>query len=172
MKFHVLKIFLFTFILSLGMSGCGTVRIVDVPNQPITRQLATHDIRKAIEYALLQRQWMIVKREKNYYIAKLSKGKWSIDIRITYSKNSYSIQYLSSKNLKYDAKSYTIHPGYNKYIAKLKKQIEMNLRVITPTKQPVKKKLEIATPKEENITQDVEEEQQPVEVVPGEVEVW
>jgi PBP1b-binding outer membrane lipoprotein LpoB len=173
MKLNMFKIILLVLFSLLGLSGCGSAKIVNIPNQNIERNLPLHDVGKAIEYALMQNRWVLVEKKSDEYIARLSRGRWSVDILIVYSKDAYSIKYLSSKNLKYNAEKQTIHPGYNKYIARLKRQIDLNLNTAVATQMI---KIDIDEQKVTPVTQERELETKntdtEVEPVSKEVEIW
>jgi len=53
------------------------------------------------------------------------------DVRIPYSTETYSILYVSSENLRYDAAERTIHRNYNNWVLNLQRQINAELAATT-----------------------------------------
>jgi len=141
MKLNFVKVIFLSLFLLISMSGCGTVKILHIPKQKVQRDMPAYDINHAIKIALRKARWKIVENEKNNIIASLGGRRWSIKIDIKNTKETYKINYLESKNLKYNQNSQKIHPAYNKYVMKLKKQIDIEIRRVKITKkiEPVKK---------------------------------
>ena len=137
MKLNFLKVLLLSLILLVSMSGCGTVKMLHIPEQKVQRDVSAHDINHAIEIALQKTRWKIIQNEKSKITASLGGRKWSINIAVVNTKNTYTIEYLSSKNLKYNQHSQKIHPAYNKYIIKLKRQIDLEIKHVKITKKLV-----------------------------------
>ena len=52
-----------------------------------------------------------------------------VSVDIAYTDSSYSITYVSSKNMKYKEKKNTIHPKYNQWIRNLDAAIMRQARV-------------------------------------------
>jgi len=53
------------------------------------------------------------------------------DVSIPYSTETYSILYVSSENLRYDAAERTIHRNYNNWVLNLQRQINAELAATT-----------------------------------------
>jgi len=148
MKLNILKALLLPLFLLISMSGCGTVKMLNIPEQKVQRDVPSHDINRAIEIALKKTKWKVTQNENSKITASLRGRKWSISIAITNTKETYDIKYLSSRNLKYNRAEQEIHPAYNAYIKKLKRQIDNEIKHVKITKKivPIKiaenKKLE------------------------------
>ena len=174
MKLNFLKVLLLSLFLLISMSGCGTVKILNISEQKVQRDMPAYDINHAIEIALRKARWKIIENEKNNIIASLGGRRWSIKIDIKNTKEAYSIKYLESKNLKYDQNSQKIHPAYNKYIMKLKKQIDIEIRHVKITKkiEPVKKTESKYTEVQVDAHRQISCESVSKKDVSKEVEIW
>lgn len=124
-KFKNLLIVIFSLVI---FSGCGTVAIYNAQNNliPAEKQLSEDKIFEAIKIGALSRSWMVKKIDNGLVEAKINvRNKHFAVVHITYDSNSYSINYVSSENLKSDGES--IHGKYNSWIINLKNAIDYQL---------------------------------------------
>ena len=148
--------------------------MLNIPEQKVQRDMPAHDINRAIEIALEKTKWKITQNKNSKITASLRGRKWSISIAITNTKETYSINYLSSKNLKYDGEEKEIHPAYNKYIIKLKRQIDIEIKHVKITKKivPVKKAESKYTSIQNDTQRQISSESVSKKDVSKEVEIW
>jgi len=96
------------------------------------KALQMEQIKKAIQAVATKREWITKSDGEGKLIATLDvRGKHSVVIAITYSTTQYSMTYKDSTNLNYKAKEGSateIHPGYNKWLDTLKKEISLELQ--------------------------------------------
>ena len=124
---RIIKISFFTLILVLATTGCGGTKIQNVPAQSIIVKLSKADVFKSIYRAGMIKGWDMYKMSDGLVEATYSKKNYSVVINIKYSANSYGIYYKSSRGLKYNEDTQTIHKNYNVWIDRLKRQINMEL---------------------------------------------
>jgi hypothetical protein len=74
-----------------------------------------------------ERGWNPSKSGDNEISATLYTRGHSVVVRIPYSENGYEIIYADSKNMRYSARSNTIHPKYHQWTANLNKSIRNNI---------------------------------------------
>jgi uncharacterized protein YceK len=150
------NIFLFSLslVISMAFVGCGTVKKLTIPKQNVQRVMGEQDVARAISKALTKKKWSYKADPKSKtIIASIHKSGWDFKVSIVYSKNSYKINYDSSHNLKYNAKSNTIHPVYNVYVSQLNRQVKYELKRLKVIKKVeeekpsvVKEDREVPTP--------------------------
>ncbi|SQI32184.1 Uncharacterised protein [Serratia plymuthica] len=80
---------------------------------------------RPILYAWLNRGWIINPVSEGVIDGKILLRGHSADIRITYSTNRYQIRHVGSNNM--DAKEGKIHSNYNRWVANLNKDIQLEL---------------------------------------------
>jgi hypothetical protein len=120
-----LKIFLAGLFSVALLTGCASTAPVMNVNQSV---IGTHNdaqIRQAILYAGLNRGWIMNQVSDGVIDGKILLRGHQANIRVTYNANSYQINYVSSSNM--DAKDGKIHSNYNRWVANLNKDIQMEL---------------------------------------------
>jgi len=85
----------------------------------LTQSQAQESIVKALQY----KRWRIVESSEDRIIAEIHVRTHYAKIEIDYTANGYSIRYLDSDNLDYNASSNVIHRNYNKWIQLLETEI-------------------------------------------------
>lgn len=108
--------------------------IDQLDNLPITsasgKSIKSQDVEQAIITAAGINQWTIDKREPGELTATLNvRNKHSISVKIPYTAETYSLQYLNSSNMKYENKDgvASIHPFYNRWVKNLRDSIDREL---------------------------------------------
>lgn len=111
-----------------------TVPIIDYDNIAITtksgKALSLDDIKKALIIAAVEtkRNWQTTDVSPGHSKATLVvRGKHTVVIDIMYSESKIAIKYSDSTNMKYNAESREIHPGYNTWVGEYVKAIERTL---------------------------------------------
>jgi len=115
-------------IVGVLLSGCGAGKVYNVSKPALEKKYTKKQMKNAIVAALQRFKWKIVQESSSKIIAKYSRGKIMAKIALTYTENSYEINYVDSKNLKYNGVK--IHKNYNGWIYNLEQEIDNNLRKI------------------------------------------
>ena len=123
----LLKLSALLLVSSLLFTGCKTSQIYNVPPTKINHQQSSEVVYQAIKEAGQSLGWKITKVKPGVAQGKLYLRAHVAVVRINYNSSSYSIRYVSSENLKYDAKDQTIHSNYNGWIQNLAKAIDVRL---------------------------------------------
>jgi hypothetical protein len=113
--------------LSTGTAVAATAPIMNIAKTQITAIAPGRDMHSAIKGALEGRGWTIRSEQPGLINAHLLVRVHTADIAISYDANSYSITYVGSENLDYDAKKSRIHRNYNRWIANLDMDIKKRL---------------------------------------------
>ena len=112
---------------TLIITGCGTSRIYNVPQHKVSHKTSSETVYKAIRSAGQSLGWNIQKVKPGVAQGKLNLRSHVAVVQIKYTNSSYSIRYVRSQNLKYNAKKQTIHGNYNGWIQNLEKAIDVRL---------------------------------------------
>lgn len=123
----MIKHSLLALVLALGITGCATVKVMNVSKQSIVEKTSTDKIYMAINRASSGLGWIVSKVDNNTAIATLNLRSHQAIVTITYTDKDYSINYKSSIDLKYDAVKNTIHKNYNGWIQNLNNAIQIQL---------------------------------------------
>ena len=122
----LLKIVAIFLLASFAFTACGSAPIyntktkIDSPKSSATTYRAIRSAGKSLG-------WKINRIRPGVAQGKLYLRKHIAVIRINYSKYSYSIKYVKSTNLKYNAAKQTIHTNYNGWIQNLDNAINARL---------------------------------------------
>ena len=123
----------------LGLAGCasGTGEpMIQVQDVQITTPTDISNLTYAIDIALRTRRWDILSREPGRIVAKYppaaSERTETATIAVVYDSNSYSIEYVDSENLLYDANAGTIHKAYNRWVNNLDHDLAIAFRMDDP----------------------------------------
>lgn len=115
------------------ISGCGKAPTVQNINNSdyFTKAQAKSSVAKAIKRGAASKGWR-TKTIKNGLIEAniLVKGKYFVAVNIPYTSKGYKIEYKSTRNLKYDPATKTIHGSYNKWTRILSERINYELENI------------------------------------------
>jgi len=122
----ILKLTLVIFITSLVMTGCKQSPIYNVHKHKISPHSKSR-VYAAIKKAGQALGWQIYSLKSGVARGKLHLRKHVAVVNIYYNSRSYSIRYIKSKNLKYDAQKKTIHKNYNSWVQNLEKGIDARL---------------------------------------------
>lgn len=107
------------------LTGCaGTAPIHNV-NQSLSQRYTDNQMKVAIIEAGIGRKWVMTPVAPGILNGRLSQRGFTANIRVTYTDQSYSIQYVSSENLK--AENGEIHGNYNRWINNLDQDIQLRL---------------------------------------------
>jgi hypothetical protein len=111
---------------------------------PIATKLLLKDIVVAAKLGLLDRHWDFRNESDSAVVASFGKKKYIVKIRLIVSNSKVTMQYIESRNLNYGTESgdygefakeypegtYFIHPSYNRWLAALFSDIEVEIKRI------------------------------------------
>lgn len=123
----LLKLSALLLITSLMITGCGTGPIYNVQHSKIDNQKSSTVVYQAIKEAGQSLGWKITKIKPGVAEGKLYLRTHLAIVRINYTSAAYSINYVRSENLDYDAEKKKIHTNYNGWIQNLEKAIDVRL---------------------------------------------
>ncbi|CAI0957115.1 hypothetical protein V2T44_10015 [Serratia ficaria] len=112
-------------IAAAALSGCAGTAPVQNVSQSVVGAHTSQQVRQAILYAGLNRGWIMNQTAEGVIDGKILLRGHTAEIRITYNQNSYQINYVGSSNM--DAKNGKIHSNYNRWVANLNKDIQLEL---------------------------------------------
>lgn len=114
----------------LFLGGCAMRQhpIMQVNNAPIHANGGEDAVAAKIKTALSNRGWQVIAEEPGKITAQFVKvnpsvGQHSVTILIPYDADSYSIDFVTSENMMYDADKHVIHRNYNRWVANLEKDL-------------------------------------------------
>ena len=117
-------------------AGCRRTSNVATPSGGAGAAMAqdsftAQDMRAAILKGCADKNWRAVEVDAHTIEAtNLVRGKHTVVVSIPYTAQAYAINYKSSSNMGYKAKSdgtFSIHPNYNKWVNNLEQAIRMNI---------------------------------------------
>lgn len=119
-------------LLAPGISAAGhainNLENINVPVKGDGTQFAPNEVQAIIIEATSARGWSPVLEAPGVISATINvRGKHFARVEIPFSATNYSILYVSSDNLDYNAKRQTIHRNYNNWVVKLSGTINKNL---------------------------------------------
>lgn len=114
----------------LSLTGCRSAQIQNIPEQTIVSNkahLTNNDVFRAIVRAGSSLGWFVSKKDENTAIATLNVREHQAIVTISYNTKTFSINYLSSMNLKYNSATNEIHSNYNGWISNLHRKIQTEI---------------------------------------------
>ena len=115
----------------LVVAGCRTQLVHNVEEAPIissATDVSKTDIAKAIKRAGITLGWQMKDKAEGEIIGTLLLRKHMAKVSIKYTADYYSINYLDSKELRYDGTK--IHSNYNGWIKNLDRDIQIQLSTL------------------------------------------
>ncbi|MFC0141438.1 hypothetical protein ACFFJN_15810 [Erwinia mallotivora] len=113
----------------LTLTGCARTEPVRNINQTVSSQYSSEQIKNAILQAGMSRQWMMRVVGPGVITGQLAQRGHQANIRVTYGKGHYSIDYVGSDNLRADKGQ--IHRSYNRWVNNLDHDIRFYLSAQT-----------------------------------------
>ncbi len=105
-----------------------TAAMVNVENEQLPIATSAKQVEAAVLQSLSNRGWTVLKRSAGRIEAQYARSDFSANIAVAYTGSTFSITYLDSTGLSYDAAKNKIHTNYNKWISNLKNDI---IRMVT-----------------------------------------
>ena len=94
-------------------------------------QMSEEQVKQAfLDAAKRIRGWTFSVNRPGMLEGDLTVRKHQVSVNILYSAKDYSIIYVASENMMYDADKKTIHPSYGRWIRNLEKYFQENLNAI------------------------------------------
>ena len=121
-------------ILSIVFVGCGASSVYNVMKSEIKQKVSKDKVFAAIKKAGYSKGWVVEKAKAGVAKAVLHYENSKAVVEIPHTSNSFSINHVSSVNLDHNKKEGTIHPKYNKWVQKLEKAINHELKSIANKK--------------------------------------
>ncbi len=116
-------------VILMGLAGCRTMPVENVSNSPIHAPKASlEEIKKTILIAGAGLGWKMREVRPGHIVGTLLLRKHMAKVDIPYNRNSYSINYKDSSELKYDGT--TIHKNYNSWVHNLDRAIQNGLATL------------------------------------------
>ena len=107
------------------LTGCARTAPVHNVDQSLTQRYSDSEMKTAIIEAGLGRKWIMTPVAPGVINGRYAQREFVANIRVTYTAQSYSIQYVSSQNLK--ASNGKIHANYNRWVNNLDQDIQLRL---------------------------------------------
>jgi hypothetical protein len=118
-------------LLALVLSGCRSNPVYNVTGMPVTtttRGYKLGDVRGAILQAGAAQGWQMKAVRPGLIVGTLYVRDHMAQVEIPYDRNTYSILYRDSNNLKYDGVN--IHSNYNGWVQRLNAAINARLSLL------------------------------------------
>lgn len=112
-------------IAAILLTGCARTAPVHNVNQSLTQHYSDSQMKTAIIEAGLGRKWVMTSVAPGVITGRYAQRNFVANIRVTYTPQSYAIQYVSSENLK--AQDGKIHANYNRWVNNLDQDIQLRL---------------------------------------------
>jgi hypothetical protein len=119
--------------LALAMGGCQMTKpLVNPP--PVLAAETPAQTRAAILEALIESDYQVISEKPGEIVARLAEREWNMVVAVDYA-NEITIRYVSSDQLSYGSKDGVpvIHPGYNKRVKDLSKEIATEVAISRAT---------------------------------------
>lgn len=113
--------------LALILAGCAKTAAINTPTTTITTNTSADKVKEAILLAGKERNWIMTQVKSGVIEASYVPRGHSVRIRINYTAKSYTINYVSSDNMK--AGDGKIHKNYNRWVNNLDVDIQSNILV-------------------------------------------
>ncbi|MCH1925993.1 hypothetical protein L9G74_13190 [Shewanella sp. C32] len=124
-KRMIAGVLLLTSGLAMAATPIEDLNNVAVPTKIDGTVLTFEEVRNAIVRGCKDRGWKPELVSEGVIKASiLVRNRHQAEVRIPFDSKSYSIQYVKSDNLDYDAEDHTIHRNYNKWVVYLSQSIQ------------------------------------------------
>lgn len=109
---------------SLLLVACSSMKVKNIEGVEVPPTVSVKQMAKAIKDAAENRNWKVVKHSKGVYTLKVDSSGRSLTVKVPYKKGTYSVNYESSENLKYDEATGKIHKKAYKWMRVLSRDIK------------------------------------------------
>jgi hypothetical protein len=117
----------------LAGAGCQATKPLVVP-PPILAAETPAQTRAAILEALIESDYEVLSDKPGEIVARYGEAEWNMVVAVDYA-NEIGVRYVSSEELSYGSKNgvLVIHPGYNKRVKDLAKEIAQEVAMSRAT---------------------------------------
>ncbi len=116
---------LFLSVVTYFFVGCSSyTQVIENPQGEVPQGMTTATVKQSIREALVNRGWVVKSDAQGVITAELNVRSHNAKIRIPYNNKTFSINYVSSANLK--AEDGHIHNKYNHWVNNLYEDIKLN----------------------------------------------
>lgn len=109
------------------LAACQSTPVYNIKHTQVPAGISFKQVEKTILKALVQKGWQVKSNIDGVILAEIMVRTHSAKIEITFDDNHYSINYVDSSNLKYNAQKNTIHKNYNNWIIYIDRLIQSGL---------------------------------------------
>jgi hypothetical protein len=123
----------FLFATAAVVAGTPIQDLIDqpVPTKSDGKKMKLAQVQQAIMEGAVQRQWTArVVKPGSISATILVRGKHFAEVAIDHTDSTYSIKYVSSRDLDYNEAKREIHKNYNKWVTLLNQQIALRLTTL------------------------------------------
>ncbi len=122
-----MKRILFVLLSVFVLSACKATSVYNVEQSHIPTGVSAKQVEKSIIKALTEKGWQVKANSNGKVLAEIMVRTHTARIEITFNDKQYSINYVDSTNLEYNAKKNTIHKNYNNWIIYIDRLIQTTL---------------------------------------------
>lgn len=113
----------------VSLSACGGRGVqVRTMERTVLQELPATKVEQAIITAAQRLNWSARKVSGNTIEATLVTRGHEVVVDILYTAKGYEIKYKNSTNMRYDAEKQTIHGNYNRWLQRLDRNIQKEIR--------------------------------------------
>lgn len=109
------------------LAACKTTPVYNIEQSHVPANITAKQVEKNIIKALIQKGWQVKANANGTILAEIMVRTHTARIEISFDASQYSINYVDSTNLKYNAKKNTIHKNYNNWIIYIDRLIQTGL---------------------------------------------
>ncbi len=129
--YNFIKRGLFSVVVCLLLSGCfGRIQpLYSVYSHPVPSSanfMSLSEIGDVIELSGINRKWLVEEQYPGLMRLTFRKKTHMAVVEVSFDQSQYSIKYVNSTDLFYNGTN--IHRNYNRWVANLERDIEMNLQ--------------------------------------------
>ena len=110
------------FAVMLVCASCAS-KVQPLDNSVYPVPTPCENFEEAVKSAALQRRWGVTKLDDGTIRLTLLQRAHKVVVDVVYIDETFSINYVDSSNMLYDAKAGVIHRNYNKWVRNLAKEI-------------------------------------------------
>ncbi|PCH94967.1 MAG: hypothetical protein COB83_10005 [Gammaproteobacteria bacterium] len=122
-----MKKILFALLSVFILAACKATPVYNVEQSHVPANISVKQVEKNIIKALMQKGWQVKANENGVIQAEIMVRTHTARIEISFTASQYSINYVDSTNLKYNASKNTIHKNYNNWIIYIDRLIQTGL---------------------------------------------